>query len=297
MTKSYLVIWYMIASLGSVWLQKQQGRKWLQKLFKVCDCKNFWFISVTAKKKKKELNQCVIATIWRAWLQPGVMCGCKKIWLCLCGWKTTWLFGIWLQVWVVCDCKTKVCDCKNCWFISVTAKKKKRTEPVCDCNYLTCVIATRSYVWLQKNLTLSVWLKSYWVIWNMIASLGSVWLQKLKCVIAKTAGLFLWLQKKKELNQCVIATVWRAWLQPGVMCGCKKTWLCLCGWKATWLFGIWLQAWVVCDCKNYLKRVIAKIAGLFLCLQKRKKELNQCVITTSWRAWLQPGVMCGCKTW
>jgi hypothetical protein len=56
----------------------------------VCDCKNYlkcviaktkkcviaknyWFISVTAKKKK-ELNHCVIATIW----QPVVMCGCKK---------------------------------------------------------------------------------------------------------------------------------------------------------------------------------------------------------------------------
>jgi hypothetical protein len=32
---------------------------------KVCDSKNYWFIYVTAKKKK-ELNQCVIATIWRA---------------------------------------------------------------------------------------------------------------------------------------------------------------------------------------------------------------------------------------
>jgi hypothetical protein len=33
----------------------------------------------------------------------------------------------------------------------------------------------------------------------MIASLGSVWLQKLFfCVFAKTAGLFLWLQKEKK---------------------------------------------------------------------------------------------------
>jgi hypothetical protein len=61
---------------------------------------------VTAKKEKEKLNQCVIATIWRAWLQPVVMCGCKKkTWLCLCGWKATWLFGIWLQAWVVCDWK------------------------------------------------------------------------------------------------------------------------------------------------------------------------------------------------
>jgi hypothetical protein len=43
----------------------------------VCDCKNYWFISVTAKKKK-ELNHCVMATIWCERLQPVVMCGCKK---------------------------------------------------------------------------------------------------------------------------------------------------------------------------------------------------------------------------
>jgi hypothetical protein len=54
----------------------------------------------------------------------------------------------------------------------VTAEKKKKTEPVGNCNYLACVIAARSYVWLKENLTLSVWLKSYLVIWNMIASLG-----------------------------------------------------------------------------------------------------------------------------
>jgi hypothetical protein len=47
--------------------------------------------------------------------------------------------------------KTKVCDCKNCWFISVTVKGQKETEPVCDCNYLACVIATRSYVWFAKK--------------------------------------------------------------------------------------------------------------------------------------------------
>jgi hypothetical protein len=67
--------------------------------------------------------------------------------------------------------KTKVSDCKICWFISVTAKKKKKTEPVCDCNYLACVIATTG---CEENLTLSVWLTSYLVIWNMIASLDSV---------------------------------------------------------------------------------------------------------------------------
>jgi hypothetical protein len=33
----------------------------------------------------------------------------------------------------------------------VTAKGQKETEPVCDCNYLACVIATRSYVWFAKK--------------------------------------------------------------------------------------------------------------------------------------------------
>jgi hypothetical protein len=144
----------MIASLGSVWLQK---------LFCVCDCKNCWLFLWL--QKKKEPNQCVIATILRACLQPGVMCGCK-IWLCLCGWKATWLFGIWLQAWVVCDCKTAGSFVIAKPILCVTLQThmvifmiaKKRTEPVCDCNYFACVIATRSYLWLQ-TLTVSVWLK------------------------------------------------------------------------------------------------------------------------------------------
>jgi hypothetical protein len=40
---------------------------------------------------------------------------------------------------------------KAAGLFSVTAKKKKKTEPVCDCNYLACVIAARSCVWLQKE--------------------------------------------------------------------------------------------------------------------------------------------------
>jgi hypothetical protein len=153
----------------------------------VCDCN--YLASVIANQelcvlqKNLTLSVCLqsylvvwnmIASLDSASLQKTKVCDCTT---CLC---------VWLQ-------KTKVCDCKICWFISVTAKKEKRTEPLCDCKNL-CLIATRSYVWLQKkeNLTLSVWLKSYLVIWNMIASLGSKWLQKLKCVIAKIAGLFLW---------------------------------------------------------------------------------------------------------
>jgi hypothetical protein len=72
--------------------------------------------------------------------------------------------------------------------------------------------------------------------WNMIASLGSKWLQKLKCVITKTTGLFLWLQKGQKETEpvcdcnyvlCVIANNNYVWLQK------KKTWLCL--WLKTWL--------------------------------------------------------------
>jgi hypothetical protein len=174
-------------------------------------------------------------------------------------------------------------------------QKEKRTEQLCDCNYLASVIATRSYVLLQI-LTVSVWLKHYLVIWYMIASLGSVWLQKLFFVCDwKNCWLFLWLQKKKRTEPVCDCTILHACLQPGVLCGWKP-WLCLCSWKAIWLFDIWLQAWVVCDCKNYFLCVIAKTTGYF-CDCKRKKELNHCVIATIWRAWLQPAVFCGCKTW
>jgi hypothetical protein len=158
---------------------------WLKK-FLVSDCTGVW---LQQRKRKRKLNQCVIATSWRTWLQ------------------------------------------------------------------------TRSYVWLQENLTLSVWLKSYLVIWNMIASLGSLWLQKLKLVIAKSCWFISVTQKKKKKTKPV--------------CDCKKL-ACVIATRelcviATWLFGIWLQAWVVCDCKK-LKCVIAKSAGLFLWLQKKKRK-------------------------
>jgi hypothetical protein len=58
----------------------------------------------------------------------------------------------------------------------VTAKKKKKeNEPVCDCNYLACVIATRKNVRLQKKEPdfVCVVEKRNLVVWNMIASLGS----------------------------------------------------------------------------------------------------------------------------
>jgi hypothetical protein len=132
--KRNLVVWNMIASLDSKWLQKTN----------VCHCKNCWFISVTAKKRKRKTEPvcdcnylaCVIATRNYVRLQK------KETWLCVVEKRNLVVWNIiaslgskWLQ-------KTKVCHCKNCWFISVTAKKKK-TEPVCDCNYLACVIANQ----------------------------------------------------------------------------------------------------------------------------------------------------------
>jgi hypothetical protein len=143
-------------------------------------------------------------------------------------------------------------DCKN-YFVCVIAKTvgyfmiaKKNNWTVCVCNYFACVIATRSYLWLQ-NLTVSVWLKSYLVIWYMIASLSSVWLQQqgrlwlqnaILCVIANTASYFM--IAKKGLNQCVVATMLR--------CDCNQkifvvaTWLSLCGKKL-------LGYLVIYDCK------------------------------------------------
>jgi hypothetical protein len=98
----------------------------------------------------------------------------------VCGWKATWLFGIWLQTWVLSDCKRLKCVItKNADLFSVTVKrdKKKKTEPVCNCSYLACVIATSSYVWLQKKrkrkpdfVYVLAKLLGYW---NMIAILGS----------------------------------------------------------------------------------------------------------------------------
>jgi hypothetical protein len=41
-------------------------------------------------------------------------------------------------------------------------RKKMRIEPVYDCNYFACVIATRNYLWLQ-TLAVFVWLKSTWL--------------------------------------------------------------------------------------------------------------------------------------
>jgi hypothetical protein len=72
-----------------------------------------------------------------------------------------------------------------------------------DCNQELCVLQK------TENLTLSVCLQSYLVIWNMIASLGSVWLQKTKVCHCKKLLVYFCDCKKEKLNQCVIATIWR----------------------------------------------------------------------------------------
>jgi hypothetical protein len=63
----------MIAILSSVWLQ-QLGRLWSQKNYFLCVIANTDDNFMIAKKS---LNQCVVATILRVWLQPEVICGCN----------------------------------------------------------------------------------------------------------------------------------------------------------------------------------------------------------------------------
>jgi hypothetical protein len=142
--------------------------------------------------------------------------------------KETWLFWIWLQAWVVSDCKKLKCVIAKTagLFLWLQKKRKRKTEPVCDCNYLACVIATRNYVWLPKkrNLTLPVCLQSYLVVWNMIASLCSKWLQKTKVFNCKICWFISVTAKKKKKNWTSV----RLQLfgvrdcKPGVMCVAKK---------------------------------------------------------------------------
>jgi hypothetical protein len=209
----------MIASLSSVWLQNSKV---------VYGCKNY-FLCVIAKTagyyydcRKKELNQCVFATILRAWLQPEVICGCKT-WLCLCGWKATWLFGIWLQAWVVCDCKNYfVCVIANTAGYFMTAKKP---EAVCDCNYFACAIPTRSYLWLHHD----------WVCFGKKAT-GYLWLQAWVVCDCKTAGLFV---IAKNYFVCVIANT----------AGYFTT-------EKTASTSLWLQLFCVCNCNQKLSYVV-----------------------------------------
>jgi hypothetical protein len=159
------------------------------------------------------------------WLQKPVslviathwlMCDCKKNYVCFATTDCVWLQkpdSFLMQNMLICGfAKKHVC------FVCLPLGEKV----MYDCSMLIVCFC-------------NLWLKTPQLNFVLVSDCTNVWLQK----------------RKRKPNQCVIATIWRAWLQPGVMCGCKKkTWLCLCGWKATWLFGIWLQAWVMCDYKN-----------------------------------------------
>jgi hypothetical protein len=170
---------------------------------------------------------------------------------------------------VVCDCKNYfVCIIANTYGNSMIAKK--RPEPVCGCNYFACVIATRSYLWLQHDWVCVV--ESYLVIWLfMIASLISLWLQ--------TEGSFLWLQ---TIFVCVIATRSYLWLHHDWVCVGKSYWLFM----IASLGSVWLQNnRVVCDWKNYFMCVIAKTIGYFMIAKKK-----------NWTSlWLQLFCVCDCN--
>jgi hypothetical protein len=162
---------------------------------------------------------------------------------------------------------------------------QKRPEPVCGCNYFACVIATRSYLWLQHDWVCVV--TTAWLF--MIASLSSVWLQTagsfcdcklFVCVSLQTLLVILWLQKNPEpvydynYFACVIATRSYLWLH--------HDWVCVV--KATWFFGyLWLQAWVVCDCKQHVRLWLQKLFCVCHCkncwlFYYCKKRTEQCVL-------------------
>jgi hypothetical protein len=129
------------------------------------------------------------------------------------------------------------------------------TSFTCGCNIWCATIAKK---WQLQNQNVGDCLHPYS---SAIASIGSqlpltcAWKKKKK---NNWASVWLQLFGKRDCNQelCVLQ---------------METWLCLCACKATWLFGMWLQTWVVSDCKK-LKCLIAKSAGLFLWLQKKKKK-------------------------
>jgi hypothetical protein len=90
------------------------------------------------------------------------------------------------------------------------------------------MIARLSSLWLQQKVRCDCKTKS----------MHSVFATYFVCVITNTAGYFM---IEKSLNQCVFATILRAWLQPEVNCGCNMTvsvWLKLLGYL------------VIYDCKS-----------------------------------------------
>jgi hypothetical protein len=137
-----------------------------------------------------------------------------------------------------------VCHCKHKWYFLWFAKKSLNSVWLqlfceCDCNQNLSVVA---------NMTVSVWLKllvcfcylwlQAWVVSDCntgvivttkTKSMYSVC--KLFCVChCKTLQVIFMIAKKPK--QCVFATIFRAWLQPEVICGCttaESVWLNLLG--------------------------------------------------------------------
>jgi hypothetical protein len=250
------------------------------------------------------------------WLQKKETYVCFATTDCLsvCLKKASWLFGICLQSWVVRDCKKRNCLIAKSsgLFLWLQIKKKKNLTSVRlqqfdvrDCN--------QGNVRLQKerepDFCLCGWKKENWLF--------GIWLQAWvasDCKKAKSVSLqkllvyFCDCKKKEKLNKCTIATIWRAWLQQfgvrdcnnltGVRLQTLSVWVEK---KETRLFGIWLQAWVIKNCKK-LKCLIARTAGLFLWLQKIKRkrktepvcDCNQgeCAVAKKKKTWL---CLCGWK--
>jgi hypothetical protein len=132
---------------------------------------------------------------------------------------------------------SKTCGC-NIWCAAIAKKRQLQNQDVGDClRPYSSVIATAAYVcfgkkrkknnwasvWLQQfgkrdcnqklcvlqngNLTLSVCLQSYLIVWNMIPNLGSKWLQKTKVSHCKICWFISVTarKEKRKLNQYVIA--------------------------------------------------------------------------------------------
>jgi hypothetical protein len=156
--------------------------------------------------KKQELNQCVITTILRAWLQQEVICGCKPL--------TVYVVEIYL---VICYMIASLC---SVWL--------QKLFCVCDCNYFTCVIATRSYLWLQ-NLTVSVWLKSTWLF--------GIRLQAWVVCDCKTAGLFV-------IAKPILCVSLQTQMVIFMIANKKENWS-----------SVWSQLFCVCACNKKLSVV------------------------------------------
>jgi hypothetical protein len=132
------------------------------------------------------------------------VCLQKKRNLTLSVWfkKETWLFGIWLQAWVVSDCKKLKCVIAKSAGLFLWLQKKEKNnwssvwlQLICVsyCNKELCAFAKK-----KKPDFVCVVEKGNLVVWNMIASLGSKWLQKPKVCHCKICWFVSVTAKKKN---------------------------------------------------------------------------------------------------